>query len=33
VFVDPKEATRIEREFDALIERLEQVTAPRGKVS
>jgi hypothetical protein len=33
VFVDPKQARKIEREFNRLIERLEAATAPRGSVS
>ena len=33
VFVDPKQAGKIEREFDRLIAGLEAATAPRGSVS
>jgi hypothetical protein len=33
VFIDPKHAPKIEREFYRLIERLEEVTAPKGRVS
>ena len=33
VFVDPKQARKIEEEFEELVERLAMVTQPRGSVS